>query len=148
MIAGSLTGMDVWVARPPGYEPAAPILEFVEATGRAGSVQVTDSLDEALADADVVYANTFHSMGTKNLERRVRDFGPYQINEGSMAMARPDAIFMHCLPGYRGEEMTDAVIEGPNSVVFDQAENRLHTEKAILCLVLQGRISPAEGSGL
>ena len=63
-------------------------------------------------------------------------FKPYQINEKMMAIAKPDAIFMHCLPGYRGEEMTDAVIEGPQSAVFDQAENRMHTEKAILYLVL------------
>jgi ornithine carbamoyltransferase len=132
MIVGSLMGIEVWVARPKGYEPAPEVIEFIE----RGNVRVTDSLGDALVDADVVYANTFHSMGTKNLKQRLIDFRPYQINEPAMAIAKPDAIFMHCLPGYRGEEMTDAVIEGPQSVVFDQAENRMHTEKAILYLIL------------
>jgi ornithine carbamoyltransferase len=70
----------------------------------------------------------------KEKEKRIRDFGPYQINENVVRIARPDFIFMHCLPGYRGEEMTDEMIEGPHSVVWDQAENRMHTEKAILAL--------------
>jgi ornithine carbamoyltransferase len=136
MISGSLMGMEVWVARPPGYEPAARVMEFIKKQPGAGNVTVTDSFEEALTAADVVYANTWHSMGTKNLERRLTDFGPYQINQKAMAMAKPDAIFMHCLPGYRGEDMTDEVVEGPQSVVFDQAENRMHTEKAILYLIL------------
>jgi ornithine carbamoyltransferase len=136
MIIGSLMGMDVWVARPPGYEPAPRVMEFVRKQPGAGNVTVTDSFEKALTGADVVYANTWHSMGTKDLEGRLRDFGPYQINQRAVTMAKPDAIFMHCLPGYRGEEMTDEVVEGPQSVVFDQAENRMHTEKAILYLIL------------
>jgi ornithine carbamoyltransferase len=136
MIIGSLMGMQVWVARPSGYEPAPHVVEFIQRQPGAGNVTVTDSFEQALTGADVVYANTWHSMGTKNLEQRLKDFGPYQINQKAMAMAKPDAIFMHCLPGYRGEDMTDEVVEGPQSVVFDQAENRMHTEKAILYLVL------------
>jgi ornithine carbamoyltransferase len=136
MIAGSLMDFEVWVARPPGYEPADRILEFVGQQARADKVHVTDSLEEAARDADVIYANTWHSMGTKNKEQRLKEFAPYQINAHAMAMAKPDAIFMHCLPGYRGEEMTDEVIEGEQSAVFDQAENRMHTEKALLYLLL------------
>lgn len=136
LVAGSLMGFEVWVARPPGYEPAAPIMEFIEDRDGTGNVHVTDSLEDAARGADVVYANTWHSMGTKNKEQRLKEFGPYQINSQAMAMAKPDAIFMHCLPGYRGEEMTDEVIEGPQSAVFDQAENRMHTEKALLYLLL------------
>ncbi len=136
MIIGSLMGMQVWVARPPGYEPDPRVMEFVQRQPGVGNVTVTDSFEQALAGADVVYANTWHSMGTKNLEQRLKDFGPYQVNLRAMSLAKPDAIFMHCLPGYRGEDMTDEVIEGPQSVVFDQAENRMHTEKAILYLVL------------
>lgn len=137
MVAGSMLGMEVYVARPPGYDPASIITEFVESKPGA-RVVVTDSLEEAVSNADVVYANTWHSMGGPELEKekRSKDFAPYQINAGIMKLAKPDAIFMHCLPGYRGEEMTDEVIESPQSVVFDQAENRMHTEKAVLYLVV------------
>jgi ornithine carbamoyltransferase len=140
MIAGSLFGMDVYVARPVGYEPVKKIMDFVEehAPKSGATVKVTDSLEEAVKDADVVYANTWHSMGgpEKTKEQRIEDFAPFQINAQAMSWAKKDAIFMHCLPGYRGEEMTDEVVEGPQSVVFDQAENRMHTEKAVLTLVV------------
>jgi len=140
MIAGSLFGMDVYVARPVGYDPNEKVQLFVDehAPISGAVVKVTDCLEEALADADVVYANTWHSMGgpEKTKEQRIEDFAPFQINAETMSWAKADAIFMHCLPGYRGEEMTDEVIEGPQSVVFDQAENRMHTEKAVLSLII------------
>lgn len=141
MIAGSLFGMDVYVARPVGYEPEKKIMDFVEeqAPKTGATIKVTDNLEEAVKDADIVYANTWHSMGgpEKTKEQRIGDFAPFQIDAQAMSWAKKDAIFMHCLPGYRGEEMTDEVIEGPQSVVFDQAENRMHTEKAILTLVVK-----------
>jgi ornithine carbamoyltransferase len=95
-------------------------------------------MDEAVEGADVVVANTWHSMGgpEKTKEQRIIDFQPFQITLEVMERAKPDAIFMHCLPAYRGEEMTEEVIEGPQSVVFDEAENRLHTEKAVVYLIL------------
>ncbi len=140
MVCGSLLGFDVAVAAPPGYPPAERIRSFVaQAAARSGaSIRVVHNLDEAIRDADVVYANTWHSMGgpEKSKEQRIRDFAPFQITPEKMRLAKPDAIFMHCLPGYRGEEMTDEVIEGPQSVVFDQAENRMHTEKAVLYLTI------------
>jgi len=137
MIIGSLMGMKVWVARPPGYEPDPRVMDFIQHQPGSANVTITASLEDALEEADIVYANTWHSMGTKDVEQRLKDFGPYQINAKAMSLAKPDAIFMHCLPGYRGEDMTDEVIEGPQSVVFDQAENRMHTEKAILYLILE-----------
>jgi ornithine carbamoyltransferase len=140
MVAGSIMGFDVSVARPVGYDPPDRISSFVAASAaRSGAkVKLTDRLDEALEGADIVYANTWHSMGgpEKTREQRVHDFAPFQINAAAMKKAKKEAIFMHCLPGYRGEEMTDEVIEGPHSRVFDQAENRMHTEKAVLCLLL------------
>ncbi len=141
MIAGSLFGMNVSVARPVGYEPNEKIMAFVkeQAPKSGANIQITDNLEEAIRDADVVYANTWHSMGgpEKTKEQRIQDFAAYQINAEAMSWAKKDAIFMHCLPGYRGEEMTDEVVEGPQSVVFDQAENRMHTEKAVLTLVVK-----------
>lgn len=141
MIAGSLFGMDVYVARPVGYDPKERIMNFVkeQAPKSGATIKVTDSLEEAMEGADVVYANTWHSMGgpEKTKDERIKDFSPFQINAETMSWAKKDAIFMHCLPGYRGEEMTDEVIEGPQSVVFDQAENRMHTEKAVLTLVVK-----------
>lgn len=138
MIAGGTMGFDVYVAVPKGYAPNPKVLQFAtEAAKRSGTKMVlTQDLKEALKDADVVYANTWHSMGAaeKEKEKRAKDFGPYQINDEVTKVAKPDFIFMHCLPGYRGEEMTDEMIEGPHSVVWDQAENRMHTEKAVLTL--------------
>jgi ornithine carbamoyltransferase len=136
MVIGSLMGMEVWLARPEGFDPAPRILEFVEHQTFASGVHVTGSFDEALDGADVVYANTWHSMGATNIEERLKAYSPYRVDAAAMSKAKPDAIFMHCLPGYRGEEMTDEVIEGPQSVVFDQAENRMHTQKALLYLLL------------
>jgi len=138
MICSSLLGMDCYVAIPKGWKPARVIMDFAEDNAKKGGTEmvVTDVLEVALKDADVVYANTFHSMGHMDIEERKKAFAKYQINKETISMAKPDAIFMHCLPGYRGEEMTDSVIEGSHSVVFDQGENRMHAEKAILSLVV------------
>jgi len=141
MVASSIFGLTLYVAKPKGYEPHPRITAFVKDTSaRTGAnVVLTSDLAEAMRGADVVYANTFHSMGGPETarEQRVKDFAPYQINSASVASAKPDFIFMHCLPGYRGEEMTDQIIEGPHSVVWDQAENRMHTEKGVLSLVIR-----------
>ncbi len=141
MICGSQLGFDVFVAAPQDYPPAEKVMKFVEAAkAKTGAtIKVTQDFNEALDGADVVYGNTWHSMGgpEKTKEQRIEDFQPYQINAEAMKKAKPDAIFMHCLPGYRGEDMTDEVIEGKQSVVFDQAENRMHTEKAVLYLTIE-----------
>ncbi len=138
MTCSSLLGMDCYVALPKGWSPNPKITKFAEEHASIGKTQmvITDDLEEALKDADVVYANTFHSMGHKDIEQRKVAFAKYQINDETIKLAKPDSIFMHCLPGYRGEEMTDSVIEGPHSVVFDEGENRMHTEKAVLALTV------------
>jgi ornithine carbamoyltransferase len=138
MVSSSLLGMDCYVAVPKGWAPNEKIVNFAteNAADRGTEMVITDDLEEALTGADVVYANTFHSMGHKDIEERKKAFAKYQINDESLAMAKKDAIFMHCLPGYRGEEMTDSVIEGPQSAVFDEGENRMHTEKAVLALFI------------
>ena len=138
MVVSSLMGMDCFVAVPKGWAPAEKIVKFsTEKADEKGTMMVvTDDLKEALTDADIVYANTFHSMGHKDIEERKKAFKDYQINDETIGWAKPDAIFMHCLPGYRGEEMTNSIIEGSHSVVFDEGENRMHTEKAVLALVV------------
>lgn len=141
MVGCAMFGMDIYVAHPSGYDPIPRALEGAQswATQNGSRVVITETLEEGLEGADIVYANTWHSMGgpEKTKEQRLKDFSPFQINETVLEKAKSDVIFMHCLPGYRGEEMTDKVIEGPHSVVFDQAENRMHTEKALLYLVLK-----------
>jgi ornithine carbamoyltransferase len=122
-------GFDFVLACPRGYEPDPTI------TAEAGArVTVTHDVQAAATGADVIYTDVWTSMGQEaEAKARRRAFGPYQVNERVVALARPDAIVMHCLPAHRGEEITDAVIDGPQSVVFDQAENRLHVQKAIMC---------------
>jgi ornithine carbamoyltransferase len=139
MIGSSLMGMDMYVALPNGWEPNEKIAKFATENAAARDTQmvITDNLEEAFIGADVIYANTFHSMGHKDIDERKKAFAKYQVNDETMALADEHAIFMHCLPGYRGEEMTDSVIEGSQSVVFDQGENRMHTEKAVLALFIQ-----------
>ena len=140
MVAAAIFGFTLHVARPRGYEPNERIMKFAlqKAQQTGAEIVVTDDLGQAVKDADVLYANTWHSMGgaEKEKEKRVRDFAPFQLNVKVAEAAKPDYIFMHCLPGYRGEEMSDEIIEGPHSAVWDQAENRMHTEKAVLALTM------------
>lgn len=140
MTACAMTGMDYFLAYPEGYEPYPEALENARrfAADSGAQIMLTHRLDEAVEGADVIVANTWHSMGgpEKTKEQRAVDFRPFQITPQVMARAKSDVIFMHCLPAYRGEEMTEEVIEGPQSVVFEEAENRLHTEKALLYLLL------------
>jgi ornithine carbamoyltransferase len=139
MVGSSLMGMDMYVALPKGWMPNEKIMKFANehAEDNGTHMVITDDIEEAFKGADVVYANTFHSMGHKDIEERKKAFAKYQVNDETMKLADKHAIFMHCLPGYRGEEMTDSVIEGPQSAVFDQGENRMHTEKAVLALFIQ-----------
>lgn len=140
MTACAMTGMDYFLAHPAEYVPYPEALRNAQrfAADSGSRIVLTQSMEDAVEGADVVVANTWHSMGgpEKTKEQRIIDFQPYQVTPQVMARAKADAIFMHCLPAYRGEEMTEEVIEGPQSVVFDEAENRLHTEKAVVCLVL------------
>jgi len=118
------------VAVPEGSEPDARFIDWSNANG--GRVSLTRSAAEAVTGADCVVTDTWVSMGQEHRARGHNVFQPYQVNEQLMARAKPDALFMHCLPAHRGEEVTDEVIDGPHSVVFDEAENRLHAQKAVL----------------
>jgi ornithine carbamoyltransferase len=139
MVGSSLMGMNMYVALPKGWGPNEKIIKFANenSSDRGTQMVITDDLEEAFNGADVIYANTFHSMGHKDIEERKKAFAKYQVNDETLALADKHAIFMHCLPGYRGEEMTNTVIEGPQSAVWDQGENRMHTEKAVLALFIQ-----------
>lgn len=139
MMAAAKVGMDVAVATPDEYGPGPARVAAAQSAALAAGGSVTFCRDarEAVAGASVVYTDVWISMG-QEAERaaRLRAFHPYQVNGALMASARPDAVFMHCLPAHRGEEVTDEVMDGPCSVVFDQAENRLHVFKGILSLLI------------
>ena len=139
--AGALQGMHVAVASPLGYGPRIEVLERVAwiADDTGAELTATDDPIEAVTGADVVYTDVWASMGEEaEVEGRRRALAPYQVDEALMAHARPGAIFLHCLPAHRGEEVTAEVIDGPQSAVWQQAENRLSTEEALLA-VLAGR---------
>ena len=123
------------VATPPELAPGKRLLGWAEQSGAA--IVVGHDPEQAVAGADCVVTDTWVSMGDKDGERRHNLLKPYQVNARLMAGAKPDALFMHCLPAHRGEEVTDEVIDGPHSVVFDEAENRLHAQKGILAWCLQ-----------
>jgi len=124
----------VAIATPPGYRPDAAIV--VQAS-EMGSITVTQDVAEALDGADAVYTDVWTSMGqeAESVERQ-RVFAPYQVNAALFGLAKPESIFLHCLPAKRGEEVTDEVMESARSAVFDQAENRLHAQKALLVMLL------------
>ncbi|WP_406660941.1 ornithine carbamoyltransferase [Methanolobus sp. ZRKC3] len=127
----ALVDMEILVACPPGYEPDADIVEQARALG--GKVTITNDPKEAVANADILYADVWVSMGDEDeREKRLTDLAPYQINSELVELAKPDVIVMHCLPAHRGEEISAEVMDGPHSVVFDQAENRMHAQKALL----------------
>jgi len=135
-------GVHLAVATPPEYEPDAEVVEWARNNG-AGTgcrIELTQDPSEAVHEADAVYTDVWTSMGQEaESALRLKIFRPYQVNEELFAKARPDAVFMHCLPAHRGEEVTDAVIESPRSVVFQQAENRLHAQKAIMVTLMGQR---------
>ena len=139
MYAAAKVGMNMVCACPKGYQPDPHVLaEAQEDASHTGcTITVEEDVMKAVKGADVLYTDTWASMGQEEEhEARKKIFAPYQIYAELLAAARPEAIVMHCLPAYRGEEITDEVIEGPQSVVFDQAENRLHVQKAIMALLM------------
>jgi ornithine carbamoyltransferase len=139
LLAGAAAGMHVRVASPGGYLPAGPVVQRAAQIGTAtgGTVAVFADPLAAASGADVLYTDVWASMGQEaEAEAKRRVFAPYQVNEAVVAAADPDSIFLHCLPAHRGEEVTAEVIDGPHSAVFDQAENRLHVQKALLAFLL------------
>jgi len=142
LVGAATVGMDFYAATPKGYEP----LEFYvkkaeEISRRTGSrIVITNDPVEAVKDADVVYTDVWASMGKEGeAEERRKAFMPYQVNGDLVRHAKPNFLFMHCLPAHRGEEVTDEVIEGERSIVWDQAENRLHVQKALFIKLARKR---------
>jgi ornithine carbamoyltransferase len=139
MIASAKTGVNITIACPEGYEPDPSVLkiskEFAEQSG--SEVKVSHNADEAVKDADAIYTDVWTSMGQESEnEQRLEDFAKYQVNEYLVQQAKKDFVFLHCLPAHRGEEVTEGVIDGSNSAVFQQAGNRLHVQKAVLSEIL------------
>jgi ornithine carbamoyltransferase len=148
MLAASLSGMSFRIATPPGYAIEDEIVNLArsQALGTGAEIFCTEDPRQAVTDADVVYTDVWTSMGQEaEAESRRRAFTGYQVDGELLSLAREDAILMHPLPAHRGEEITDEVIDGPHSVVFDQAENRLHLQKALLAAMLGGLEIPLAG---
>ena len=140
LIGCAKTGVNITAATPNAYRPDTEAVKQAEEAARetGAEIHLTEDSEAAVKAADAVYTDTFISMGMeKEKEERLQAFLPkYQVNQELFSQAKPDAIFLHCLPAHRGEEVTDQVIDGPNSAVWDEAENRLHTSKALLTLLI------------
>ena len=138
MVGALKTGMSFSIACPKGYEPDEKLIEWARSEQFAGKFTMTTSCEEAVKDADVVYTDVWASMGEEN-EREIRQkaFAGYQINEELLSLAKPDAMVQHCLPAHRGEEITNEVFEAHAEEIFDEAENRLHAQKAVLCKLMR-----------
>ncbi|RAV03088.1 ornithine carbamoyltransferase [Paenibacillus sp. YN15] len=139
MMGAAKFGMHFAIAAPEGYLPDAEMTarSMTVAAATGGSVLVTGDIREAIADADIVYTDVWASMGFEE-EQKIREkaFAEYQVNEELVKYAKPDYMFLHCLPAHRGEEVSAGVIDGPNSLIFDEAENRLHAQKAIMAAIM------------
>jgi len=140
MYGAAKVGAELRIASPEGFKPDAEVQANAEEDARAsgGSIAILDDPEEAVAGAHVVCTDTWASMGQEaEHEARKKVFAPYQVNAALMKKARPEAIVLHCLPAHRGDEITDDVMDGPQSAIFDEAENRLHVQKAILTLLMK-----------
>jgi len=140
MEGGAKLGVHVTVVHPEGFGPDPSLVEACRMAAEETGARITVTTDrEAVGGADAVYTDVWASMGQEaEAEARKRAFAPYQVNAALMAKAGPDAIFMHCLPAHRGDEVTDEVADAPQSVIFQEAENRLHAQKAVLLLLMGG----------
>jgi ornithine carbamoyltransferase len=142
MLVGALLGATIVMACPPGYEPDPRVLAQARRLG--GSVEVTEDARKAATGADVLYTDVWTSMGQEaEREERLEAFSRYQINDTVVGFAKSSALVMHCLPAHRGEEITDSVVDSPQSIVLDQAENRLHAQKAVIFDLLGGSLGDA-----
>jgi len=139
LLAAARAGTKMAVGTPDGYEPNPEIVQTAREEGKDSGFEavLTHNPEEAVSGADAVYTDVWASMGQEaEKDKRARIFAPFQVNARLMSHAKKDAVFMHCLPAHRGEEVTDEVIDSPNSIVYDQAENRLHVQKVILSLLM------------
>ena len=142
ILMGALVGADMVVACPPGYEPDPGVVAQVRKLG--GRLEITTDAKDAATGADVLYTDVWVSMGQEaEREKRREAFSRYQLSERLLGFAKPAALVMHCLPAHRGEEITDAVLDGPRSIVLDESENRLHAQKAVIFELLGGSLDDA-----
>ena len=138
ILSSALTGMDVSIASPKGYAPKSDILDHAREIG--GTIHLSRSPEDAVRDADIIVTDTWVSMGDEDKrEERIRDFSGYTVDEHLIRLASPEVRVLHCLPAHRGEEISDGVIDGKQSLVWDEAENRLHAQKALLLSLLKKR---------
>jgi ornithine carbamoyltransferase len=139
LLAGARLGVNLKIATPPGYKPDPAIVAEARLAAKEtkGRIEMLTEPAEAVAGAQAVYTDVWASMGQEQeAAEREKVFSPYQVNDELMAHALPDAVFMHCLPAHRGLEVTEAILESPRSIVYDQAENRMHAQKALLLTLL------------
>lgn len=139
MFGGAKTGMHVVICSPSGFEPDPEVtrLSRLDAAKTGATIKINNDPIEAVQAADIIYTDVWTSMGMEEeYEKRLKSFSQYQVNSALVEKAKDDVLVMHCLPAHRGEEITDDIIDGPHSIVFDQAENRLHVQKAIMALVM------------
>ncbi len=149
LLTAASLGSSIAVATPHGYAPDPEIVKAARQIGkRTGAIiEVTEDAVSAATGANAIYTDVWASMGQEDqAAARKKIFAPYQVNQELFALAASDAVFMHCLPAHRGEEVTADVIDSPHSVVYDQAENRMHVQKAILLSLLSGAVRPAAGN--
>jgi ornithine carbamoyltransferase len=144
LFGASKMGMDIAVATPQGYEPSAEVVDlafrFARDENSQSQIEIGNDPHAAVRNADMIYTDTWTSMGQEaEKQRRLQVFPPYQVGAELVAEANPDVIVMHCLPAHRGEEITDEVADGPHSVIFDQAENRMHAQKGLLAVLLANK---------
>jgi ornithine carbamoyltransferase len=140
MFGAPKVGMDIVVATPPDYAPDPNVIAQATDDAREAGTKliVTTSIDEAVRDADIIETDVWASMGQEaEAEKRRRDFSGWMVDQRLMSLAKKEAIFLHCLPAHRGEEVSADIIDGPRSVIYDEAENRLHVQKAIMVALMK-----------
>jgi ornithine carbamoyltransferase len=131
-------GMEIVVSGPDGYEPKQAVVDALKADGLPVNFTYTNDPKAAVKDADAIYTDVWVSMGDEaEAEQRLKEMAPYQVNAELLALAKPDAYFMHCLPAHAGEEVSQDVLDSPQSIIFDEAENRLHAQKAIMAKLVE-----------
>ena len=131
-------GMEIVVSGPKGFEPKQPVVDALEAEGLPVNFTYTDDPKEACKDADAIYTDVWVSMGDEaQAAQRLKEMAPYQVNAELLALAKPNAYFLHCLPAHAGQEVSQEVLDSPQSIIFDEAENRLHAQKAVMAKLVE-----------
>ncbi|MFQ3225167.1 MAG: ornithine carbamoyltransferase [Lentimonas sp.] len=138
ILTAAMFGMELVVSGPEGYEPKQAVIDALKADGLPVNYTYTSDPKEAVKDADAIYTDVWVSMGDEaQAEQRLKEMAPYQVNAELLALAKPNAYFMHCLPAHAGEEVSQDVLDSPQSIIFDEAENRLHAQKAIMAKLVE-----------